>query len=86
MINETMRNEDAEFSKMNSINRITCLNRSKRRGFYLIRLASVNVFEEWCQRIQKMMSRYQWVMSVYHYSYFMQWFVVFKCFKSELIK
>ncbi len=49
---------DAEFSKMNSVCRIACSNESKREDFYLIRLASVNVFEddvnvfeEWCQCI-----------------------------------
>ncbi len=36
--------------------------------FFLIWLADVNVSKEWCQRIRRMMSRYQQMMSVYHYS------------------
>jgi hypothetical protein len=56
------------FRDANSINRIACSNESKRKSFYLIWLASVNVFEEWCQCIRRVMSSYQRVMSVYHYS------------------
>ncbi len=40
------------------------------KSSFLIWLTNVNVFEEWCQRIRRMMSMYQRVMSVYHYSKF----------------
>jgi hypothetical protein len=32
--------------------------------------SDVNVFEEWCQCIRRVMSMYQWRMSIYHYSKF----------------
>jgi outer membrane usher protein FimD/PapC len=37
-------------------------------NFYLIRLANVNLIEEWCQGIREVMSRYSWMMSKYNYS------------------
>jgi hypothetical protein len=62
------REEKIFFSRdANSIKRIACSNRDKQKDFYLFWLASVNVFEEWCQCIRRMMLLYQWVMSVYHY-------------------
>jgi hypothetical protein len=60
--------KDAEFSRC-KLDKQNCLLESKQaRRFYLIWLANVNVFEEWCQRIRKVISTYQRVMSIYHYS------------------
>ncbi len=46
-----------KFFKVRTISSIACFDQNKRKVSYLIRLADINLIEEWCQDNRRMMSR-----------------------------